>query len=123
MPAPKQFKPGPTTSRSYTTGSGSTPSKGRHNVVPPPPKPAVDVDETVEIAVEEVTVVMGGVSKYQTRSLHAHVEPGLSIEIDDVEEAPEVVEPVPRVPIMLGEWRTESNLEGTHYHRKDSRRT
>jgi hypothetical protein len=118
MPAPKKFNPGPTTSPSYTTGYGSSSSKGRHNVVSPPPKPAVDDDESVEVAVEEVTVVMRDVSKYERRALNAHVEPSISIEIDEVDEAPAPVE-----PIVFGEWRTESSLDGTHYHRKDSRRT
>ena len=125
MPAPKKFDPAPTASPSYTTRRSSDTAKGRYAVVPPVPKPRID-EEPVEIAVDEVTVVMGNVSKYEARSLNAHVEPGLSIEIDEFDEADEVAEPVEPVrpaPIAFGEWRTESNLEGTHYHRKDSRRT
>ena len=125
MPAPKKFDPAPTASPSYTTRRSSDTAKGRYAVVPPVPKPRID-EEPVEIAVDEVTVVMGNVSKYEARSLNAHVEPGLSIEIDEFDEADEVAEPVEPArpaPIAFGEWRTESNLEGTHHHRKDSRRT
>ena len=125
MPAPKKFNPAPAASPSYTTQRSSDTAKGRYAVVPPVPKPRID-EEPVEIAVDEVTVVMGNVSKYHARSLHAHVEPGLSIEIDEFDDADEVAEPAEPVrpaPITFGEWRTESNLEGTHYHRKDSRRT
>ena len=126
MPAPKKFNPAPTPSPSYTTRRSSDTAKGRYAIVPQVPKPRIDDEEPVEIAVDEVTVVMGSVSKYQARSLHAYGEPGLSIEIDEFDEADEVAEPVEPVrpaPIAFGEWRTESNLEGTHYHRKDSRRT
>ena len=44
-------------------------------------------------------------------------------EIEDIEETEETVpEPaLPKAP-LFGEWRSESTLEGTHYHRKDSRR-
>ena len=125
MPAPKKFNPAPTDSPSYTTRRSSDTAKGRYAVVPPVPKPRID-DEPVEIAVDEVTVVMGSVPKYEARSLNAHVEPGLSIEIDEFDEADEVAEsaePVRPAPTAFGEWRTESTLEGTHYHRKDSRRT
>ena len=126
MPAPKKFNPAPTPSPSYTTRRSSDTAKGRHAIVPQLPKPRIDDEEPVEISVDEVTVVMGSVSKYQARSLHAHVEPGLSIEIDEFDEAVEVAEsaePVRPAPTAFGEWRTESTLEGTHYHRKDSRRT
>jgi hypothetical protein len=125
MPAPKKFNPAPTSSASYTTRRSSDTAKGRYAVVPLVPKPPIDDEGPIEIAVDEVTVVMGNVSKYEARSLNAHVEPGLSIEIDEFDEADEVAEPVEPVrpaPIAFGEWRTESNLEGTHYHRKDSRR-
>jgi len=124
MPAPKQFKPGPTTSREYTTGFSSSHIKGRHAVVPPPPKPGVAPDEDVEVTVEEVTVVMSGSSKYEQRSMGAYVDPSVSIDLDaldDVDEPVEVVEPVRSSRIVFGEWRTESGLDGTHYHRKDSR--
>ena len=127
MPAPKKFNPAPTTtSSSYTTRRSSDTAKGRYAVVPPVPKPREVDEEPVEIAVDEVTVVMGNVSKYEARSLNAHVDPGLTIDIDqldEVDEAPEPAEPVRPAPITFGEWRTESSLEGTHYHRKDSRRT
>jgi len=128
MPAPKKFNPAPTTSPSYATERSSDAAKGRYAVVLPVPKPREVDEEPVEIEVDEVTVVMREVSKYEARSLHAHVEPGLTIdideldEIDEIDEVPEPVEPVPPVPMVFGEWRTESNLEGTHYHRKDSRR-
>ncbi len=123
MPAPKKFNPGPTTSRSYTTGFNNARIKGRHAVVPPPPKPSVVTDEEVEIDVDEVTVVMRGPSKYERRSLNAHVEPELSIDLDELDEVPEPVAPVRAPAIIFGEWRSESDLEGTHYHRKDSRQT
>ena len=125
MPAPKKFNPAPTTSPSPTTTRSSDAAKGRYAVVPPVPKPREVDEESVEIDVDEVTVVMRNVSKYEARSLHAHVEPGMTIDLadlDDLDEVPELVEPVPPVSMDLGEWRTESNLEGTHYHRKDSRR-
>ncbi len=124
MPAPKKFKPGPTTSRSYTTGFSNSRIKGRHAVVPPPPKPGVAPDEDVEVDVEEVTVVMSGPSKYEQRSMGAYVDPSVSIDLDaldDVDEPVEVVAPVRSPRIVFGEWRSESDLEGTHYHRKDSR--
>jgi hypothetical protein len=68
---------------------------------------------------------VGKVSKYEARSLNAHVDPSLTIDLDELdapEEVPEPVEPVGPMPIVLREWRTESTLEGSHYHRKDSRR-
>jgi hypothetical protein len=123
MPAPKQFKPDPEGTRSYTTGFAPDRTKGRYAVVPPPRQPRV-VEEPVEIAVDDVTVVMQGAalgaSKYQARSLHAHVEPGLSIEID---ETPEPPVPVRDEPMVFGEWRSESHLDGTRYRRRDSRLT
>lgn len=122
MPAPKKFNPAPATSPSHTTTRSSDAAKGRYAVVPPVPKPREVDEESVEIDVDEVTVVMRNVSKYEARSLHAHVEPGMTIDLDDLDEVPELVEPVPPVSMDFGEWRTESNLEGTHYHRKDSRR-
>lgn len=125
MPAPKKFNPGPTTSRSYATGYSNPRIKGRHAVVPPTPKPDVATDDEVEIAVEEVAVVMRGPSKYEQRSMNAHVDPTIAIDIDaldDVEEPVEVVAPAPAPRVVFGRWRTESDLDGTHYHRKDSRR-
>ena len=116
MPAPKKFNPAPTTSPSPTTTRSSDAAQGRYAVVPPVPKPREVDEESVEIDVDEVTVVMRNVSKY---------EPGMTIDLDDLDdldEVPELVEPVPPVSMDFGEWRTESNLEGTHYHRKDSRR-
>jgi hypothetical protein len=126
MPAPKKFNPAPTASPSNTARPSSDTAKGRYAVVPPVPKPRIAEEESIEVAVDEVTVVMENVSKYARRSLNAHVEPGLTIDLDDldeVDETPQPVEPVHPAPIVFGEWRTESNLEGTHYHRKDSRRT
>ena len=125
MPAPKKFNPAPTTPQSYTPVRSSDNIKGRYAVVPEVPKPRIAEEEPVEIDVDDVTVVMRKVSKYEARSMNAHVEPGLTIDIDDldeVDEVPEPVEPVRPVPMVFGEWRTESRLEGTHYHRKDSRR-
>ena len=118
MPAPKEYKPGPTAPRSHAGDVDSTVSKGRHNVVQPPPRPAVD-DDAVEVAVDEVTVVMRDFSKYETRSLNAHVDPDLVADVDEEEEA---AQPDREEPMVFGEWRSEAELEGTHYHRKDSRR-
>jgi len=124
MPAPKQFKPGPKTSQEYTTGFSSSRIKGRHAVVPPPPKPGVAPDEYVEVDVEDVTVVMRGPSKYEQRSMGAYVDPSVSIDLDaldDADEPVEAVEPERSPRIVFGEWRSESDLDGTRYHRKDSR--
>jgi hypothetical protein len=89
------------------------------------PEPRIDEQEPVEIAVDDITVVVGDVSKYEARSLNAHVDPGMVIdldELDEIEEAPQPVEPVRPAAIAFGEWRSESKLDGAHYHRKDSRR-
>jgi len=105
MPAPKKFNPASTPSPSYTTRRTSDTAKGRYAMVSPVPKPRIDDEEPVEIAVDDVRVVMGRVSKYQARSLHAHVEPGLSIEIDEFDEASEVAEsaePVRPAPTSTG---------------------
>ena len=118
MPAPKQFKPGPAAPHSHAGDVDSTVSKGRHNVVQPSPRPAVD-DDAVEVAVDEVTVVVRDFSKYETRSLNAHVDPDLVADVDEEEEA---AQPDREEPMVFGEWRSEAELEGTHYHRKDSRR-
>lgn len=129
MPAPKKFNPAPTTPQSYTPVRSSGTVKGRYAVVPRAPKPRIDEEEPVEIAVDDVTVVMENVSKYAGRSLNPHVDPELTVDLndlddlDEVDEAPQPVEPVRAAPITFGEWHTESSLEGTHYHRKDSRRT
>ena len=128
MPAPKKFTPAPATPPSHTTARSLDTAKGRYAVVPPVPKPRIDEQEPVEIAVDEVTVVMRQVSKYDARSLNAHVDPSLTIDLDDlndldeIDEAPQPLEPAPPEPIVFGEWRTEWKLEGTHYRRKDSRR-
>ena len=125
MPAPKKFTPGPTTAQSYSPGSTSSRVKGRHAVVPPRPKPGLATDDEVEVTVEEVSVVMRGPSKYEQRSMNAHVDPTIAIDIDaldDVEEPVEVVAPAPAPRVVFGRWRTESDLDGKHYHRKDSRR-
>lgn len=125
MPAPKKFNPDPTTSRSHTTGYLNTRIKGRHAVVPSPATPGVVPDDEFEVAVEDVTVVVHGPSKYEQRSMNAHLDPAIAIDIDALEDEPEEVEtvaPAPTPRIVFGEWRTESDLEGPHYHRKDSRR-
>ena len=124
MPAPKQFKPGPTTSPSYASGGGVSRVKGRYGVVEPPPQSDGASDEEIDIAVDDVTVVMQGPSKYEQRSMGAYVDPSVSIDLDaldDVDEPVEVVAPVRSPRIVFGEWRSESDLDGTHYHRKDSR--
>jgi hypothetical protein len=122
MPAPKQFKPGPEVSHSRTTTVPPNRAKGRYAVVSSTREPRVAGEETVEIDVDDVTIMMQGtamgVSKYRGRSLHAHVEPGLSIEID---ETPEPAEPVRNESMMLGEWRSDVHLDGRRYRRKDSR--
>lgn len=96
-------------------------TKGRYSVVAPQ-GPAIDDPSVVEIAVDDLTVVMETTSKYDQRSLHAYGDVGEVAE-EDSEEIDEIVpEPIrPLVPVF-GEWRSESTLDGTHYHRKDSRR-
>ena len=125
MPAPKQFKPGPQTIREVVPVSRAVVTKGRYSVVAPQ-APVIDDPSVVEIAVDDVTVVMGGSSKYEQRSLHAYgdVERDLDEESGETEEVEELIpEPMrPEAPVF-GEWRSESTLEGSHYHRKDSRRT
>ena len=121
MPAPKQFKPGPQTIREVESVSRAVVTKGRYSVIAPQ-TPIIDDPAVVEIAVDDVTVVMGGSSKYEQRSLHAYGEVG--IEADEESEVLDEVVPdsVPSKAPVLGEWRSESTLEGTRYHRKDSRR-
>jgi len=121
MPAPKQFKPGPQTTRGTAPVSQAVVTKGRYSVVAPE-APIIDDPSVVEIAVDDVTVVMGGSSKYEQRSFHAYgdVDTSLDEEAEDVEEL--VPEPVRPPTLVFGEWRSESTLEGTSYHRKDSRR-
>ena len=121
MPAPKQFKPGPQTIREVAPASQAVVTKGRYSVVTPQ-VPVIDDPSVVEIAVDDVTVVLGGSSKYEKRSFHAYgeVESGLDEESEEAEEL--IPEPVrPKAPVF-GEWHSESTLEGSHYHRKDSRR-
>ena len=123
MPAPKKFTPAPTTPQSYTPVRSSETAKGRYAVVPPVPKPRVDEEEeSVEVTVDEVTVVMEKASKYEQRALNVHVDPRLTIDLDEVDESPQPVEPVRPAAAVLGEWRTESSLDGTRYRRKDTRR-
>lgn len=121
MPAPKQFKPAPQTIREVEPVSRAVVTKGRYAVVAPQ-APIIDDPSVVEIAVDDLTVVMGGSSKYEQRSFHAYgdVETDLDEEVEDAEEL--VPEPVRSPTPVFGEWRSESTLEGTHYHRKDSRR-
>lgn len=120
MPAPKQFKPGPRTIREVEPVSRAVVTKGRYSVVAPE-APIIDDPAVVEIAVDDVTVVMRS-PKYEQRSLHAYGEVGGEAD-EDIEDVDEVVpEPVRAKGPVFGEWRSESTLEGTHYHRKDSRR-
>jgi len=123
MPAPKQFKPGPGTIGEVEPVSRAVVTKGRYSVVVPE-APIIDDPAVVEVTVDDLTVVMRG-SKYEQRSLHAYGEVGgeADEEIEDIEDIEETVpEPaLPKAP-LFGEWRSESTLEGTHYHRKDSRR-
>jgi hypothetical protein len=125
VPAPKKFNRAPAPPPPYTAQRSSVTGKGRYAVVPPPTSPHIDEEEAVEVSVDEVSVFVGKVSKYEARSLNAHVDPSVTIDLDEL-DAPEAVsepvEPVRSTPIVLGEWRTESTLEGSHYHRKDSRR-
>jgi len=125
MPAPKQYKPNPEGSQVPSASYTSTRTKGRYAVVPPPRKRHDVAEEPMEVAVDDVTVVVQGVtqagSKYEARSLHAHVEPGLSIEIDESDEIDEAPEPVRDEPIVFGAWRSTSQMDGPLYHRKDSR--
>ena len=121
MPAPKQFKPGPRTIREVESVSHAVVTKGRYSVVAPE-APITDDAEVVEVAVDDVTVVMRGASKYEQRSFHAYGEVGTAAD-EESEALDEIVpEPVRSEGPVLGEWRSESTLEGTHYHRKDSRR-
>lgn len=117
MPAPKQFKPGSQTTREQPQASRPIVTKGRHAVVAPT-VPFVDNPAVVEVSIDDITLVMGGSSKYEQRSLHAYGE----IEEPAVDEVPVVSPaPVPTEHTPLGAWLSESSLDGTHYHRKDSR--
>ena len=124
MPAPKQFKPGPQTIREVVPVSRAVVTKGRYSVVAPE-TPVIDDPSVVEIAVDDLTVVMGGSSKYEQRSFHAYgdSEHDLNDESEETDEVEELIpEPVlPKAPVF-GEWRSESTLEGSWYHRMDSRR-
>ncbi|HZJ48162.1 MAG TPA: hypothetical protein VFD97_03890, partial [Acidimicrobiia bacterium] len=110
MPAPKQFKPGPQTTREQPQTSGPVVTKGRYAVVTPM-APIVDNPAVVEVTIDDITLVMGGSSKYEQRSLHAYGE----IEEPAVDEVP-VVSPGPVSPerTPLGAWQSESSLDGTH---------
>ncbi len=121
MPAPKQFKPGPQTIREVVPVSHGVVMKGRYSVVSPE-KPDIDDPSVVEIAVDDVTVVRRGASKYEQRSFHAYGEIGDEPAGDPEEVEESVSESVRSEAPKFGEWRSESTLEGTHYHRKDSRR-
>jgi len=123
MPAPKQFKPGPQAIREADPVSRGVVTKGRYAVVAPQ-TPIVEDPAVVEVTVDDLTIVMEPTSKYEQRSLHAYGEVSdLDEELEDTEEVEEVVpEPVRSEALVLGEWRSESTLEGTQYHRKDSRR-
>ena len=118
MPAPKQFKPGPRTIREVNPISRGVVTKGRYSVVVPE-APIVDDPSVVEIAVDDFTIVVESTSKYDQRSLHAYGEGGEegSGAFEEI-----VPEPVRSKGPEFGEWRSESTLEGSHYHRKDSRR-
>jgi len=99
-------------------------TKGRYSVVAPQ-TPTTNDPGVVEVSVDDMTVVMTGTSKYEQRSARAYGEIGdeLAEEFEEFEEVEEVA-PVPaksEAP-TFGEWRSESTLEGAHYHRKDSRR-
>ncbi len=124
VPAPKQFKPGPQTIRDDAPVSRAVVTKGRYSVVAPQ-TPTIDDPGVVEVSVDDVTVVMTSVSKYEQRSARAYGEIG-DVLVEEVEEFEDVEEvapvPVKSEALTFGEWRSESMLEGTHYHRKDSRR-
>ncbi|MEA2009958.1 MAG: hypothetical protein U9N78_04565 [Actinomycetota bacterium] len=123
MPAPKQFKPGPQTIREVEPVSRAVVTKGRYSVVAPE-APIIDDPAVVEIAVDDLTIVIETetTSKYEERSLHAYGDVGIESD-EETEDIDEIV-PEPALPKgpVFGEWRSESTLEGTHYHRKDSRR-
>jgi hypothetical protein len=116
MPAPKQFKPGPQTIRAGGS-SVAAPARGTY-AVNTVPGPIVEDPAVVEVVIDDVTVVMGGTSKYQQRSFRAYGE----AEEPEAEEMPEVpAEPVVLEHTPLGEWRSESSIDGTRYRRKESR--
>lgn len=121
MPAPKQFKPGLQTIQYDAPVSRAVVTKGRYSVVAPQ-TPTIDAPGVVEVSVDDVTVVMTDTSKYEQRSARGYGEIGdeLVEEFEKVEEIAPV--PVKSEVLRFGEWRSESMLEGTHYHRKDSRR-
>ena len=115
MPAPKQYRPG---QRMESTRESVTPAistKAKHAVVRHR-DPDVDQGTIVEVDIDDLTVVIP-VNKYEQRSLHAY---GDTVPGDDDEEL--IEEPTaPAETIPLGEWRTESSLDGTRYRRKDTR--
>ncbi len=117
MPAPKQFKPGPQLESTQRTASPPVVSKGRYAIVTPT-APIVDDPAVVEVSVDDITVVVDPTTKYQHRSFHAYGEVADPEEEAAVDEpvAPAVVEHTP-----LGEWRSNSLLEGNRYRRTDTR--
>ena len=119
MPAPKQFNRGPQTTVAAEHDSRPVAVKGKYSVITAPARTVEG--GAVEVAVDDVTVVMKGVSKYAQRSLHGYGEVGDEEGEESEETAETVPEPVRPATPSFGEWRSESTLEGTHYHRKDSR--
>ncbi len=92
-------------------------SKGRYAVVTPT-APIVDDPAVVEVAVDDITVVVDPATKYAQRSFRAYGE-AADPDADDVVE--EDVPPAPLEHTPLGEWRSESLLEGVRYRRTDTR--
>ncbi|MEN8114625.1 MAG: hypothetical protein ABFS21_09580 [Actinomycetota bacterium] len=121
MPAPKQYKPGPriTSERERNHASQSVTTKGKY-VVSAPSQPLVDEEVAVEVEVDDVTVVMP-VTKYDRRSMHAYGDVGASEDEEEDEDEFEESPAESTESLQLGEWRTEVTLEGSHYHRKDTR--
>jgi hypothetical protein len=127
MPAPKQFKPAPSGARSHQSSSRTVMTKGKYSTTPRA-TPTTDDPAVVEVSIDDLTLVVGGSSKYEHRSLHAYGEVGHvdepSDDIEIVETLPDPdPEPTPAVEerTPLGEWRSSSSIEGTRYHRTDSR--
>jgi len=117
MPAPKQYKPGPRMSGPLERlqRSQAAVAKSKYAATPHA-DPLEDEDVAVEVAVDDITVVMPA-SKYDRRSFHAYSDDPVSVEPDELDEP----EPAPVELHHLGEWRSESRLEGSHYYRKDTR--
>ncbi|MEA3502988.1 MAG: hypothetical protein U9R47_09465 [Actinomycetota bacterium] len=122
MPAPKKFKPGPGTTSGGVVDLRPVATKGRYAVAT---APIVDDADSVEVVADDMSVVMGGRSKYAQRSSHAYGEIRVVMAEDlELVEATEEAAFVPMPPEgpQFGEWRSESTLDGAHYRRKDSRR-